>query len=192
MKNGKRPTLQQKKLMRSHGLVPENWLVVKNTQEFLEVVSRTSLKKIGGKPKIRKLAREQEGTALKKSEYISCFLDFMRESTMEYEVARSRQSDADNETQDLLHRLELHDDTYHDMARISRELKKVRQERRKAKDTVAELEPVCKWREENARALKSLEQLLGAVRKAEKATQNRIYMDRTDAVRKAVKNEKEK
>lgn len=129
---------------------------------------------------------------MKKSEYISCFLDFMRESTMEYEVARSRQSDADNETQDLLHRLELHDDTYHDMARISRELKKVRRERRKAKDTVAELEPVCKWREENARALKSLEQLLGAVRKAEKATQNRIYMDRTDAVRKAVKNEKEK
>lgn len=192
MKNGKRPTLQQKKLMRSHGLTPENWLVVKNTQEFLEVVSRTSLKKIGGKPKLRKLAREQEGTALKKSEYISCFLDFMRESTMEYEVARSRQSDADNETQDLLHRLELHDDTYHDMARISRELKRVRQERRKAKDTVAELEPVCKWREENARALKSLEQLLGAVRKAEKATQNRIYMDRTDAVRKAVKNEKEK
>lgn len=58
---------------------------------------------------------------MKKSEYISCFLDFMRESTMEYEVARSRQSDADNETQDLLHRLELHDDTYHDMARISRE-----------------------------------------------------------------------
>ena len=67
---------------------------------------------------------------MKKSEYISCFLDFMRESTMEYEVARSRQSDADNETQDLLHRLELHDDTYHDMARISRELKRVRQERR--------------------------------------------------------------
>ena len=58
MKNGKRPTLQQKNLMRSHGLVPENWLVGKNTHEFLEVVSRTSLKKIGGKPKIRKLARE--------------------------------------------------------------------------------------------------------------------------------------
>lgn len=59
MKNGKRPALQQKKLMRSHGLVPENWLVVKNTQEFLEVVSRTSLKKIGGKPKIRRLSKEE-------------------------------------------------------------------------------------------------------------------------------------
>lgn len=58
MKNGKRPTLQQKKLMRSHGLVPENWLVVKNTQEYLEVVSRISLKKIEGKPKLRKLIKE--------------------------------------------------------------------------------------------------------------------------------------
>lgn len=58
IKNGKKPTLQQKKLMRSHGLVPENWLVVKNTPECVEVVSRTSLKKIGGKLKTRKLIKE--------------------------------------------------------------------------------------------------------------------------------------
>ena len=38
MKNGKRPTLSQKKEMRVHGLKPENWLVVKDTK-FLEVVS---------------------------------------------------------------------------------------------------------------------------------------------------------
>lgn len=123
---------------------------------------------------------------MKKSEYISGFLDFMRESMMEYEIARTRQADADNETQDLLHRLELHDDSYHDMARISKELKRARQERRKAKDTISELEPVRKWSEENAKALKSLEQLLGAVRKAEKATQNRLYTDRTDVVKKAI------
>lgn len=123
---------------------------------------------------------------MKKSEYISGFLDFMRESMMEYEIARTRQVDADNETQDLLHRLELHDDSYHDMARISKELKRVRQERRNAKDTISELEPVRKWSEENARTLKSLEQMLGAVRKAEKATQNRLYTDRTDVVKKAI------
>lgn len=52
MKNGKRPTLQQKLIMRSHGLQPDNWLIVKNTPEYLEVVSRMSLKKIGGRPKI--------------------------------------------------------------------------------------------------------------------------------------------
>ena len=55
MTNGKRPTLQQKLIMKSHGLEPDNWLVVKNTTEYMEVVSRMSLKKIGGKPKIRKL-----------------------------------------------------------------------------------------------------------------------------------------
>lgn len=44
MKNGKAPTREQKKIMKAHGLVPENWLVVKNLPDSLEVVSRVSLK----------------------------------------------------------------------------------------------------------------------------------------------------
>ncbi|MFR0755840.1 MAG: DUF6906 family protein [Hominisplanchenecus sp.] len=60
MKNGKKPTLQQKLLMKSHGLRPDNWLVVKNTTEYMEVVSRMSLKKIGDKPKIRRLSKAGE------------------------------------------------------------------------------------------------------------------------------------
>ena len=59
MKNGKAPTLEQKKLMKAHGLVPENWLVVKNLPDTLEVVSRMSLKKVGGKPKTKKLSKER-------------------------------------------------------------------------------------------------------------------------------------
>ena len=47
MKNGKAPTREQKKIMKAHGLVPENWLVVKNLPDSLEVVSRVSLKKVG-------------------------------------------------------------------------------------------------------------------------------------------------
>ena len=59
MKNGKRPTLNQKKEMRIHGLVPENWLVVKDTREFMEVVSRMELKRIGAvKKRTRRLYRE--------------------------------------------------------------------------------------------------------------------------------------
>lgn len=38
MKNGKAPTREQKKMMKAHGLVPENWLVVKNLPDSLEVV----------------------------------------------------------------------------------------------------------------------------------------------------------
>lgn len=126
---------------------------------------------------------------MKRSEYISGFLDFLRESQMEYEIARTKQSEADSETQDILHRLELHDDSYHDMARLSKTLKEVRKDRRAAKDAISELDPICGWAKENARVLKSLEQLLGNVRKAEKGTQNRNYTNRTDAVERSIRRE---
>jgi len=61
MKNGKVPTLNKKKLIKSNGLDPENHLVVKNTPEFLEIVSRTALKKLnlnGKKPRTRKLYKD--------------------------------------------------------------------------------------------------------------------------------------
>jgi hypothetical protein len=45
MKNGKVPTRRQKILMEDHGLDPERYLVVKNTVEYMEVVSRESLKR---------------------------------------------------------------------------------------------------------------------------------------------------
>ena len=36
MKNGKKPTLAQKKFLQGKGLVPENWLIVKDI--FMEIV----------------------------------------------------------------------------------------------------------------------------------------------------------
>lgn len=57
MKNGKAPTRGQKKIMRAHGLAPENWLVVKNLPDTLEVVSRTALKKIGRKPRTKTISK---------------------------------------------------------------------------------------------------------------------------------------
>jgi hypothetical protein len=40
MKNGKRPTLNQKKLIKAAGLNPADWLVVKNLSDRLHVVHR--------------------------------------------------------------------------------------------------------------------------------------------------------
>lgn len=57
MKNGKAPTREQKIIMKAHGLVPENWLVVKNFPNSLEVVSRVALKRIGGKPRTRVISK---------------------------------------------------------------------------------------------------------------------------------------
>ena len=54
MKNGKVPTLEQKKIMKAHGLNPDSWLVVKNLTDSLTIVSRMSLKKVGSKPTISK------------------------------------------------------------------------------------------------------------------------------------------
>lgn len=59
MKNGKKPTLAQKKLIKSKGGAPENWLVVKDTSQYMEVVSRMELKKVGLKRiRTRKLYKD--------------------------------------------------------------------------------------------------------------------------------------
>lgn len=52
MKNGKKPTKKQKLIMKSHGLDPARWLVVKNLDRSIEVVSKIALKK-GGKVRTR-------------------------------------------------------------------------------------------------------------------------------------------
>lgn len=52
MKNGKKPTLAQKKFLQGKGLVPENWLIVKDTPVELVVVSRAALLKRTGKTKL--------------------------------------------------------------------------------------------------------------------------------------------
>lgn len=58
MKNGKVPTLEQKKLMKAHGLNPDDWLVIKNLTDAITVVSRASLKKVGGRPKQRTISKD--------------------------------------------------------------------------------------------------------------------------------------
>ena len=42
MKNGKRPTRNQKKMLAAHRLNPADWLVVKDTPEQMELVHRNS------------------------------------------------------------------------------------------------------------------------------------------------------
>lgn len=44
MKNGKRPTVDQRKLIQAKGLNSDNWLVVKNTPEMMLIQNRQSLR----------------------------------------------------------------------------------------------------------------------------------------------------
>ena len=57
MKKGKAPTREQKKIMEAAGLVPDDWLVVKNLPNRLVVINRASLLRAMGKPIVRRLAK---------------------------------------------------------------------------------------------------------------------------------------
>ena len=58
MKNGKRPTLAQKKLLKAHGLDPDAWLVVKYQPDHIEIVKKSDLKKVFGKARTRRLIKD--------------------------------------------------------------------------------------------------------------------------------------
>ena len=117
---------------------------------------------------------------MKNSEYIASFLKFLKDIQTEYNIALATEEEAGKETQDILHRLELGDDSYHDMARLSKMIKSVRLKRRRAKDIKTEAEPVIQWIKRNPQPVHALEQLLGEVRKAEKSNTNRHYTNKTD------------
>jgi hypothetical protein len=51
LKHGKRLTRKQKILLKEYRLDPLNWLVVKDTSDFLEIVNRSS-------EKVRRLSKE--------------------------------------------------------------------------------------------------------------------------------------
>lgn len=58
MKNGKKPTLAQRKFLQENGLDPGKWLIVKDTPEEMDVVSRIALQRKSGKTKTIRKAKK--------------------------------------------------------------------------------------------------------------------------------------
>lgn len=132
------------------------------------------------------------------SEYIDEFLTFLREAESEYRMAGEQQDEANRETQDILHWIEFQTEeaSAEISTRVQDVLHTIRQNRREAKDWEIITGPVAAWIIQNEPVRKSLERLLGDVRKAEKSTQNRHYMNKTDIMdriltREAVEDEPE-
>ena len=120
--------------------------------------------------------------SLSYAEQFSQFMEFLRQCEADYSMAQGIQTDAEAETQDILHELELEEITYHEYARLSKALKEVRIKRREAKDIAEQLEPLVVWETQNNKTIKELEKVLGEMRKAEKSKQNRHYNPKTDIV----------
>ena len=117
------------------------------------------------------------------SENVSDFLDFLRESEQLARISKENEQEANDSTQDVLHKLEIQPVSYHEAARLARKLAEVRQSRRMAKDIYNTVSLIVQWAEENKNVVKSLERLLGDVRKAEKFMQNRTYTPKTGVLK---------
>lgn len=120
---------------------------------------------------------------MKDSEKLSAFLDFLRSSDEELYIVCSIQRDMDQATQDILHHIEMQENTQHEFILEGIALKDIRQKRRNAKDRERILTPVVEWYAANQRVVNDLQRLLGKVRKEEKSIENRTYTNRTEVVR---------
>ena len=108
---------------------------------------------------------------------ISAFLKFLERVEKDYAWALQEESKADAESQDRLHQLELLDFSYHDQARIARQLKECRIRRRSMKDTILLYTPIVEFleSEKGKMLIGQLQQVLGKVRKEERRLEERTY-----------------
>lgn len=107
------------------------------------------------------------------------FLNYLRECEQQYHMAEADEQEANGVTVDIQHQLELEENGDKRLLELAKELTEARRLRRKAKDSMNQLGPVLAWVDKNRGNIKSLEQLLGEVRKAERDAENRIYTPRT-------------
>ncbi len=120
------------------------------------------------------------------SEIIADFLTFLREAAEQYRMAAAEEQLTSDETQDILHRLELHDGTYTEDAQLAALLREIRRRRRQAKDTWELAYQISLWAEDEKKAVRSLERLLGDIRKIENRHEERFYANRTTILDKLI------
>ena len=108
------------------------------------------------------------------------FLKYLRDAQMEYHVALDVEREADNKSNDFNHAIEFGGYDPRRAATLLKKYRAVRQDRRKAKQLIETTGLIEGWCSQNQAVIRSLESLLGEIRKSEKKAQNRVYVPRTD------------
>lgn len=115
----------------------------------------------------------------KKSEILSSLLNFIDDCEKFLGPTQDRIKYYEKYQNDIEHKIELDDSLkYHDYAKLAKELKEVRKNRRIAKDELDIIQPIVAYVEKNRGAINQLKQTLGEVRKVEKYQENRVYYNR--------------
>lgn len=110
----------------------------------------------------------------KPSEVVSEFLDAMRGYNVSFTYSQDRQKKLEAEINDIEHRLELEDMSYHERAKLAATLADRLRERRYEKDNCENLAPIVKAFKD-ANQLRGMENALGEARKVENRLKNRVY-----------------
>lgn len=111
------------------------------------------------------------------SEQISAFLTLLDQIKKDNDWNGQEVVRLDRLTQDYLHMLELEDFSSRDRARVAKDLKACRVERRRAKDIVATTQPMVDFLagERGKMMIAQLQQVLGKVRREENHIAQRTY-----------------
>ena len=112
------------------------------------------------------------------STYIKAFLDFLEQAQHDHDCAQDFLKEQEALQQDILHKFELVDMSYHETARLGKLAAEARQERRRHKETMEATEPVTRFMSKNKGFIYQLKDLLGDVRKVEKKQKARTYRPR--------------
>ena len=114
------------------------------------------------------------------SRAVEDFLSFVNESEKSLPVVNANEEEANQQTQDILHAIEMGNYNVRRTVRMTKLLQDVRLRRRDAKDESELCTCVVNWANANRQAVEALKKMLGELRKAEKRIENRQYMNRTD------------
>lgn len=106
----------------------------------------------------------------------------LQEAEHHYKLAESELDYCDRKSQDILHEFELMDLKYCERARLGKELTDIRKRRRVAKNTIDNLSPIIRWKQEANGTLQKLNSTIGQMRKIDEKQENCIYYKRADDI----------
>lgn len=110
--------------------------------------------------------------------YFKDFLKFIDSVKSYYNIANDELAEQNDNLCDIEHMLELEELTYHEQARLAKLEKEIRQNRRRAKDNIAVLQPIIDYIEKHPSMINELRNVQGQVNKQEKILKNRSYTKR--------------
>lgn len=125
------------------------------------------------------------------SETMQAFLLLVQRAKEGYPTEEENVVFCDNQTQDILHELELVPHSASQIMKLAKQLSATRQERRLSKNNLELLHPIVEWVNKHKNAINDLKDALAEVAIKEEALQNREYRYRTTVVQDTLGGKKE-